>query len=64
MTNPTPHDSDVSKGVVEQEAPQPGTDNPYQHGQLGHRDQDTELKDNDSDFPEPGAREEHTGEHK
>jgi hypothetical protein len=57
MTDPNHHDSDVSKGVVEQEVPQPGMDNPFQHGQIGHRD-------NDSDFPEPGAREEHTGEHK
>ena len=56
------HDSDASKGAVEQETPQPGTDNPYIHGQLGHRDQDDDLKDNDSDFPEPGGREEHSGE--
>ena len=32
------------------------------HGQLGHRTSDTDVKDNDSDFPEPGAREEHSGE--
>jgi hypothetical protein len=31
-------------------------------GQLGHRDQDEELKDNDTDFPEPDAEAEHTGE--
>jgi hypothetical protein len=31
-------------------------------GQLGHRDQDPILKSSDSDFPEPGNNEEHTGE--
>jgi hypothetical protein len=30
-------------------------------GQLGHRDQDDMLKDNDTDFPEPDAKAEHTG---
>jgi hypothetical protein len=30
-------------------------------GQLGHRDQDEMLKDNDTDFPEPDAKGEHTG---
>jgi hypothetical protein len=31
-------------------------------GQLGHRDQDEEIKDNDTDFPEPDPEGEHTGE--
>jgi hypothetical protein len=31
-------------------------------GQLGHRDQDQMLKDSDTDFPEPDAKAEHTGE--
>ena len=56
MTQPQKHDSDTAKGAVEQEKPQPHTDNPYTHGQLGHRDQNEDLKDNDTDFPEPGAR--------
>ena len=30
-------------------------------GQLGHRNQDEELKDNDTDFPEPDAHAEITG---
>jgi hypothetical protein len=30
-------------------------------GQLGHRDQDELLKDNDTDFPEPDAEAEHSG---
>jgi hypothetical protein len=62
MTHPEKHDSDISKGAVEEEAPAHHSDNPYMHGQLGHRDQDEDLKDNDSDFPEPGGREEHSGE--
>jgi hypothetical protein len=28
--------------------------------QLGHRDQDEMLKENDTDFPEPNAEAEHT----
>jgi hypothetical protein len=31
-------------------------------GQLGHRDQNEMLKDNDTDFPEPDAEGEHSGE--
>jgi len=31
-------------------------------GQLGHRDQDEMLKDADTDFPEPDAEAEHSGE--
>ncbi|HEV2646438.1 MAG TPA: hypothetical protein VGU46_08760 [Acidobacteriaceae bacterium] len=31
-------------------------------GQLGHRDQSELLKDNDTDFPEPDAKGEHSGE--
>jgi hypothetical protein len=30
-------------------------------GQLGHRDQNAMLKDNDTDFPEPDAEAEHSG---
>jgi len=30
-------------------------------GQLGHRDQDEMLKDNDTDYPEPDAAAEHSG---
>ncbi len=31
-------------------------------GELGHRDQNPLIKSNDSDFPEPGQNEEHSGE--
>ncbi|HZU43778.1 MAG TPA: hypothetical protein VE994_13960 [Terriglobales bacterium] len=50
-----------SKGAVEQDAPGETT-NENMPGQLGHRDQDPMLKSSDTDFPEPGNNEEHTGE--
>ena len=56
------HDSDQHKGVVEEVSPRVTTSRPSIAGQLGHRTSDAEVKDNDSDFPEPGAREEHSGE--
>jgi hypothetical protein len=55
-------DSDANKGVVEEESPRATTSRPSVTGQLGHRTSDSDVKDNDSDFPEPGAREEHSGE--
>jgi hypothetical protein len=54
-------DQDRSKGAVEQDRPaQAG--NTSMQGQIGHRDQDPLLKSSDSDFPEPGAGPEHSGE--
>jgi hypothetical protein len=32
------------------------------HGQLGHRTEDEMVKENDSDFPEPGGTPEHSGD--
>jgi hypothetical protein len=56
-------DSDFHKGVVEEETSEPNTtENPNLYGQLGHRDQDELIKDADTDFPEPGPNEEHSGE--
>jgi hypothetical protein len=56
-------DSDAHKGAVEQETSQPSsTGEPNLQGQLGHRDQDEMLKDADTDFPEPGSSEEHSGQ--
>jgi hypothetical protein len=55
------HDSDEHKGVIEEESPQATTSRPSIAGQLGHRTTHIDVKDNDSDFPEPGAREEHSG---
>jgi hypothetical protein len=58
---PETKDQDCAKGAVEQE--QRGQQgNTSLQGQLGHRDQDPRVKGNDSDFPEPGNNEEHTGE--
>jgi hypothetical protein len=58
-------DEDLHKGAVEDSSPEatrrPATGQSSLGGQLGHRDQDELIKDNDTDFPEPGAREEHSG---
>ncbi len=62
MSNPIHPDSDIHKGAVEEETPQTNRDNPYLHGQLGHRSSDEEVKENDTDFPGPDATEEHSGE--
>ncbi len=57
-------DEALGKGAVEVNT-MPGDKNVRDentlNGQLGHRDQDPELKDNDTDFPEPDAEAEHTG---
>jgi hypothetical protein len=61
MTGNLKNDPDRAKGATE-------TDEHNHDGnlglseQLGHRDQDPLLKGADSDFPEPGASPEHTGE--
>lgn len=55
------HDEDAGKGAVEQDKPDQET-NVSRAGQNGHRDQDPLLKSNNSDFPEPGQNEEHSGE--
>jgi len=54
-------DSDSRKGAVEQESPKQ-RGNTSLRGQLGHRTNDAIIKDNDSDFPEPGGNPEHSGE--
>lgn len=55
------HDEDSGKGAVEQDRPEQKT-NTSLAGQNGHRDQDPMLKAGNSDFPESGENEEHTGE--
>jgi hypothetical protein len=58
-------DEDMHKGAVEDDTVQPdGTrrSNNSMAGQLGHRDQDEMLKDHDTDYPEPNAEAEHSGE--
>src|ERR1700691_5327135 len=61
MTNQNTGDEDAGKGAVEQDRPQQET-NTSMSGQIGHRDQDPMLKSSNSDFPESGQNEEHTGE--
>ena len=53
-------DEAAHKGAVEDDGRdrKPGSS---PTGQLGHRDQDKMLKDNDTDFPEPDAAAEHSG---
>ena len=58
-------DEGFRKGAVEDDSPQSHSKLRAQHGsftgQLGHRDQDEMLKDNDTDFPGLDAEAEHTG---
>ena len=54
-------DEDAGKGAVEQDRPGQET-NVSRTGEIGHRHQDALVKSSDSDFPEPGQNEEHTGE--
>jgi hypothetical protein len=61
LHNPESRDEDSAKGAVEQGRPDQPT-NVSMTGQSGHRDQDPLLKSSDSDYPEPGQNEEHTGE--
>jgi hypothetical protein len=60
------NDEAVHKGATEDDGPEITQKTARRHsslaGQLGHRDQSELIKDNDSDFPEPGAREEHSGQ--
>jgi hypothetical protein len=62
MTHP---DEAIRKGAVEDSSPEAARKPPAGQGslagQLGHRDQDDLIKEQDTDFPEPGAREEHSG---
>ncbi|MGB8772231.1 MAG: hypothetical protein WCC92_21665 [Candidatus Korobacteraceae bacterium] len=58
---PNTRDEDEGKGAVEQDR-RGQESNTSLAGQIGHRDQDALLKSSDSDFPEPGQNEEHTGE--
>jgi hypothetical protein len=55
-------DEAAGKGAVEDDAIQTGPGRQTSLvGQLGHRDSDEMLKDNDTDFPEPDAEAEHSG---
>ena len=54
-------DEDEGKGAVEQDRREQKT-NVSMAGEIGHRDQDPLIKSSNSDYPEPGQNEEHTGE--
>jgi hypothetical protein len=58
MTKSPPQDEASAKGAVEDDHT---TSQTSLTGQLGHRDEDELLKDNDTDFPEPDAHAEITG---
>jgi hypothetical protein len=56
-------DADLNKGAIEDEPSQtsrPGESHNRMANQLPHRDTNEEIKDNDSDFPEPGSSPEHS----
>jgi hypothetical protein len=55
-------DSDDHKGALESDQLYAPTDESMS-GQLGHRDQDDWIKESDTDFPEPDATPEHSGQH-
>lgn len=59
----TSRDADVLKGAIEdkpsQESPA-GEAHNRMANQLPHRETDEEIKDSDSDFPEPGSSPEHS----
>jgi len=57
-----PPDEALSKGAEEDSSEHKGRPQPDNLAtQLGHRDQDDMLKENDTDFPEPNAEAEHSG---
>ena len=56
------NDEDAAKGALEQDRRRGQKTNVSMRGQNPHRDQDPLLKASDTDFPEPGNNEEHTGE--
>ncbi|MGD0569539.1 MAG: hypothetical protein ABSA78_14160 [Candidatus Sulfotelmatobacter sp.] len=60
MNKISENDPDGAKGATEEEHHHDG--NLGLSEQLGHRDQDPQIKDADSDFPEPGGGPEHSGE--
>ncbi len=54
-------DEALSKGAEEDSSDRKGRPRPDAlASQLGHRDQDNMLKENDTDFPEPNAEAEHS----
>lgn len=59
----TGKDADACKGAIEDEPKEdsrPGESHNRLANQLPHRETNEEIKDNDSDFPEPGSNPEHS----
>jgi hypothetical protein len=67
MTEPKladkPLDSDIHKGATEDDQPGNKSGGTNMQDQLDHRSADEDVKDADSDFPEPGSSPEHSGQH-
>jgi hypothetical protein len=61
MTKISDNDPDRAKGATEGEEHH-HDGNLALSEPLGHRDQDSRIKNADSDFPEPGGSPEHSGE--
>lgn len=60
-TGPSQHDADLQKGAIEDDPKShPGEAHNRLANQLPHRDSNEEIKENDSDFPEPGSSPEHS----
>jgi hypothetical protein len=56
-------DADIQKGAIEDVPPElsrPGESHNRLANQLPHREVDEDIKDSDSDFPEPGSSPEHS----
>ena len=67
-THPEQHpDNDLHKGATEDDSPHTRDEKPVPHNylrdQIGHRDANDMLQENDSDYPEPGSNPEHSGQH-
>ena len=54
-------DEDLKKGAVESDRPGDPSQTSLT-GQLPHRPEDSRIKGQDTDFPEPGENPEHSGE--
>jgi hypothetical protein len=61
MSNQPQEDNDIAKGAVESDKPTQQTDESMA-GQLPHRTEDSRIKGQDTDFPEPGENPEHSGQ--
>ncbi len=62
-------DNDLHKGATEDNSPrkrgeEPAAAHTYLRDQIGHRNADEMMKENDTDYPEPGSNPEHSGQHK